>query len=345
MHRVDDQQAPAGGKPHIGMLDGWRAFSIIAVVAGHWLPIGPHRFGLNDMMGASGMAMFFALSGFLITQLLLRDQRPAPFLIRRLCRIVPLGWAAVLVLALWRRPDGTTILANLFYVANLPPTWLMHGGQHLWSLCVEVQFYVGVALLVALAGRRGLYALPLLAIGVTAARVAAGQPISIVTWHRVDEILSGATLALIVARYPVARFKAVVPAGATMALLALLFASAHPASGPLAYLRPYFSAAAIGASLYAAPRLMQAVWLSAPARYIAGISYAIYVIHGVLTATWLGGENASTLERYARRPLLIAATWLLAHVSTRTWERWWIEWGRRRADRHFGAAPVPKVAA
>ena len=57
----------------------------------------------------------------------------------------------------------------------------------------------------------------------------------------------------------------------------------------------------------------------------------------MFTATWLGGEDATKLQRYARRPLLIAATVLLAHLSTFYYERRWIALGKRLA------APRPPV--
>ena len=41
------------------------------------------------------------------------------------------------------------------------------GGEHLWSLCVEMQFYLTVAALCLLFGTRGLYFVPVLAIAVT----------------------------------------------------------------------------------------------------------------------------------------------------------------------------------
>ena len=77
-------------------------------MAGHWLPLGPKAWELNGAVAASGMALFFTLSGFLITQLLLRDDRVGPFLIRRLFRILPLAWMAMGALDTPRRraPDG-----------------------------------------------------------------------------------------------------------------------------------------------------------------------------------------------------------------------------------------------
>ena len=54
----------------IPLLDGWRATSILLVLGSHLLPLGPKVLGLNEAAGAMGMALFFTLSGFLITQFL-----------------------------------------------------------------------------------------------------------------------------------------------------------------------------------------------------------------------------------------------------------------------------------
>lgn len=315
----------------IGMLDGWRALSILAVMAGHWLPLGPKAWMLNAATAASGMALFFILSGFLITQLLLRDGRVVPFLIRRLFRILPLVWFAMLVLALVLPANRELLVANLAFYANLPPSQLMEGGNHLWSLCVEVQFYLAVALIVGVAGRRALYILPLLALGVTALRIYSGEPISIVTWHRIDEILAGCSLALFVHHVGPEIATRRLPRWLPLVLGVALLAASHPSLPEWNYVRPYLAAATIGSSLYSCPDWMRRIWTGAGARYIAEISYALYVVHGMLTATWLGGIEASTFERYIRRPLLIAATFALAHVSTFYYEQRFTALGKRIA--------------
>jgi len=318
------------GEAHIAILDGWRALSILLVLFSHWFPT-PRAWQLNQAAGAAGMALFFTLSGFLITRLLLRDARIAPFLIRRLMRIVPLAWAAVAILCLFDRPNLKTALANFLFFANLPPAHLMNGGSHLWSLCVEVQFYVCVALLAGIAGRRSLVVLPLLAVSVTALRILDQQPISIVTWHRVDEILAGASVALAIPYMP--RLMQIFKSHAWLCVCFLmgLFLSSHPESGWLQYLRPYFAAAAVGTSIFAAPALMRRVFTSRAASYFAQISYALYVVHGMLTATWLGGEHASKTTRYMLRPVLAAASVAFAHLSTFYYEKHWIAWGKKLA--------------
>lgn len=313
---------------HIDVLDGWRALSILLVLFSHWVPT-PRVWQLNDVAGAAGMAIFFTLSGFLITRLLVKDERVVPFAIRRLCRIVPLAWAAMAILALVNWPGAEVTLANFLFVSNLPPAHLMEGGQHLWSLCVEVQFYAFVAILVAIGGRRALALLPLVALAVTGLRIFSHQYISIVTWHRVDEILAGAIAALIVTHSD-ARMRSFHIRVWHVVLAALaLFLACHPRTGALQYLRPYFASMMVLMSIYIAPGLVRSVLTSRPAKYIAAISYALYVIHGMLTATWLGGATLPKLQQYALRPVLAAATFILAHLSTFYYEKVWTDWGKR----------------
>jgi len=70
----------------------------------------------------------------------------------------------------------------------------------------------------------------------------------------------------------------------------------------------------VGASLTGAPAFLNRILVSKPMAYVAEVSYALYVIHGVLSATWLG--SGERLEKYLKRPLLFGATFALAHLST-----------------------------
>lgn len=98
-----------------------------------------------------------------------------------------------------------------------------------------------------------------------------------------------------------------------------LFLSARPEAGALAYARPYLAAATVGASLFTAPLLLRRLFENRTAAYIATISHALYVIHGVAGATWLG--TGDTLVRYAKRLLLFAIAFGLAHLSTFRFEQ------------------------
>jgi peptidoglycan/LPS O-acetylase OafA/YrhL len=299
----------------IPALDGVRALSILLVLGAHLLPLGPSFLQLNSDAGLMGMALFFSLSGFLIVRFLAEGMPLGTFAARRLARIIPLSWAAMLVLWL---SSGGNLAANLLFVSNLTPAQLMQGGEHLWSLCVEVQFYAVVALL-CLWSRKALYAVPVLALGVTLFRIYSAQPVSIVTWHRVDEILAGGSMALVYlgwlgnAPQRLLRRVPILPA------LGLLFVCSHPLAGFLLYLRPYMGALVLGSVLFNLDRFSARMLVNRPATYIAEVSYALYVIHGMLTVSWLG--TGSTMVKYAKRPLLFAATFLLAHLSTFYFEK------------------------
>ena len=143
------------------VLDGWRGISILLVLAAHFLPLGPKIWSLNSTVGPMGMALFFSLSGFLITSFLIKQDSVVDFLIRRFFRIIPLAWLGLIVVLVTEQAPLQTWIANLFFYANWPPMLLTDSGSHYWSLCVEIQFYVAIALLVSIFGKRGLLIIPL----------------------------------------------------------------------------------------------------------------------------------------------------------------------------------------
>jgi peptidoglycan/LPS O-acetylase OafA/YrhL len=318
-------------KNRLAVLDGWRGISILLVLGAHLLPLSPKSWRFNEMAGPMGMALFFTLSGFLITRFLLTHDSIRDFLIRRFFRIVPLAWLTLLLALPLSGAPASTYLPNFLFYANLPPYHLAEVADHFWSLCVEVQFYATVALIVALLGRRGLYLLIALCIGVTLHRATSGAEIAIVTWYRVDEILAGAILALVYMGRLGGAAQTVVSRGSVWIFAVLFAVSCHPASGFANYLRPYLAALLVGTTLYRPPERVGAVLRSRGLRYIAEISFALYVFHGLLVHTWLG--DGDKVAKYLKRPLLIAATFALAHVSTFQFEHRWIEFGKRLSAR------------
>jgi peptidoglycan/LPS O-acetylase OafA/YrhL len=326
--RPDDRPQATRSAHRFVMLDGWRAMSILLVLAAHLLPLGPKRLHLNDAVAPMGMVLFFTLSGFLITRFLAAEHASVKaFVIRRFFRIVPLAWlVSIIVVALNRAPAGT-YFAHLLFYANIPPFWLLPMTAHLWSLCVEMQFYVGVALMVAVLGRRGLYVIPLLCLAVTTLRIATGTQISIVTWLRIDEILAGGTVALAYAGWFGAWPMRAAGRVNVYAMLPLVLLSCHEIGGPLAYLRPYLASTMVAASLVNAPRLLTRVFEHRITAWVATISYALYIIHGVLMNSWLG--TGPVIEKYLKRPILIGLTFLLAHLSTYRFEQPCIAYAKR----------------
>jgi peptidoglycan/LPS O-acetylase OafA/YrhL len=324
----------AEGAPRnrLDVLDGWRGLSIALVLWGHLFPAGPRAWGMNEAVAGSGMAIFFILSGFLITTGLQRDPRVVAFLVRRFARIIPLAWLAITVTLLASSVTApSTWMRLLTFTANVPPEGLTEYTSHFWSLCLEVQFYVGIAILVTFGGRPALWLLPLFALAITGLRIADHRLMDIGTQYRLDEILAGCILALAHGRWRDQWQGArayIVPL-----FLVLLLASSHPATGWLNYCRPYIAMAMIGNSLW----MSQAGWVSdvlcsRPLAYLARISYALYVLHGGLRWTWLGTGD-TTAVKYLKRPLLLAVTFALSHWSTFHFESRFNQWARRLTGR------------
>jgi len=308
-------------------LDGWRGISILLVLAGHLLPLGPKAWQMNGAIAATGMVVFFILSGFLITTILLKDSNLYRFLIRRFMRIIPLAWLFTTITLIALASKQEVYFSHYLFFANWPPMTLTSATGHLWSLCVEMQFYILVAFLVASLKSRAFFVLPILCIAVSLYRYTAGAEIAINTYFRIDEILAGCILALFYHRKSdsVAQFfRSLNP----VYIFPLLILSAHPDGGLLNYFRPYIAMLMLGATLFNEnDRWWRRLLSHQILFYIASISFALYVIHGGLMDTWLG--EGDRLEKYIKRPLLFVVTFILAHLSTFYYEKYWINLGKR----------------
>ena len=143
---------------YFGSLDGLRALSVLAVI---WLHTVGHDPDLPRFFsrGAEGVTLFFAISGFLIVTLLLREQDRDGAIdlkasyIRRSLRIFPLYFAVlglyvILVLAMERDSHvGREFLRNFVFFATYTSNWfvLLEGRvifYFAWSLAAEEQFYL-----------------------------------------------------------------------------------------------------------------------------------------------------------------------------------------------------------
>jgi peptidoglycan/LPS O-acetylase OafA/YrhL len=316
---------------HIAVLDGWRGVSILLVLATHLLPLGPKDWRINYATGVMGMVIFFILSGFLITVFLLREPSIGRFLTRRFFRILPLAWAYMVIALLIVGADRGAWLSHFLFYANLPPQQLTPLTAHLWSVCLEMQFYVGIALLVAVAGTRGLLLVPLLCVVFTGIRVANEVYASSITYYRFDEILAGCLLALSYEGRLGQGIQRVIRASPQILVIPLFILSCVLQGEWTNYFRPYLAALLIGTTLVRSEGRL-ARWLDHRAlAYVAGVSYALYVIHPLLAHSWLG--SGGLVEKYAKRPLLFAALFLLAHLSTYAFERRCIALGRDVSNR------------
>lgn len=138
---------------YIKSLDGIRFLAVTLVLADHWTA---DRLGFPASY--LGVCMFFVLSGFLITRILLAAKEKdselnrghgfslKQFYIRRTIRIFPLYYAVLAVLFVFNIPPVrdkfiwlVTYMTNNYMALN--NTW-MGSVDHLWSLAVEEQFYI-----------------------------------------------------------------------------------------------------------------------------------------------------------------------------------------------------------
>lgn len=133
----------------IPSLDGLRAISITLVILSHLVKWKHISLEVIGSYGALGVFIFFVLSGYLITNLLLREYERSGtvslrnFYVRRAFRIFPAAmlFLMVVIVLYWQEMRWFHIGAALLYVANMDLTrpWVF---GHLWSLSIEEQFYL-----------------------------------------------------------------------------------------------------------------------------------------------------------------------------------------------------------
>jgi peptidoglycan/LPS O-acetylase OafA/YrhL len=157
----------------IPSLDGIRAISILMVCYGHLsgtrhFPVAISQYGrwCGDVAHL-GVLVFFVISGFLITSLLVSERATTGaislkrFYLRRIVRIFPAFYAFILVMAIATllgvvHLTGRDFAYALTYTVNFESDRALQTG-HLWSLSIEEQFYLLWPLtLLVLRGRRAL---------------------------------------------------------------------------------------------------------------------------------------------------------------------------------------------
>jgi peptidoglycan/LPS O-acetylase OafA/YrhL len=326
-------------------LDGLRAISILLVLGAHLLPLGPKVLQLNHAAGAMGMSLFFALSGFLIVTTLRKNSDAFEFAVRRMARILPLAYLYLLTVSVLLLFDPDAVFVSAVFLLNYHSEYMTINNGHFWSLCVEVHFYIAMALLVLAAGPKAIWIIWPACLIVTGLRMSEGAYINIQTHLRVDEILAGACVATL---YRPAWSGAVRRALPLVGLaVALWFVSALPYSGFIQYLRPYATALVLVAILCSGELRLTSLLTSRPMRYVASTSYALYVLHPLTAYGWW--NDGSVFERYLfKRPLGLIITFIAAHLSTFYWERRWSSAARnwleaRRTRRQETAVSLKRV--
>lgn len=303
-------------------LDGVRGLAVLIVIVHNsaWIAGESEQLLLKlanafAAAGWIGVQLFFVLSGFLITGILLDTKGRATyfhsFYIRRILRIFPLYYAIVVLILVvaphfaWSPAWAAAVReshrwAYWLYVQN----WMtaspgVDALSHTWSLAVEEQFYLVWPLVVWYLGRRGLTNLCLVAIlGTPFIRLglrlagAGPNPAYVFTISRWDALAAGALVALLMrddaGKRLLERWRGRVAVLAGVALVALVVAERGFHSFELwVQVLGQSLIAVLSASLIAyvveegprAPKRLQA-WLSTDWLRTAGkYSYAMYLFH------------------------------------------------------------------
>ncbi len=298
---------------HCLALDGVRGFAILIVTLYRLCKeIDPSSHPALAMIrrfapiGERGVDLFFVLSGFLITGILLHSKdKPnyfRNFIVRRALRIFPLYFLS-LVIGLWIIPRvfDTHVFdmprAEQFYLwtytSNIRMSWLnvwcFGPFDHFWSLAVEEHFYFVWPAVVLFLSVRALRATCIGTVAVVAiARSFASMnsnwdtAVDVLTFFRVDALAMGALLAIAL-NSPIshARIRSIAWI-VTLALFPLLIGVALTGNRFLSIpntLCPLFFMAAMAILLTSTKRSMFAKifeWL--PLRFLGNYSYGMYVV-------------------------------------------------------------------
>jgi peptidoglycan/LPS O-acetylase OafA/YrhL len=308
-------------------LDGLRAVAVCSVllvhssVATNGADFQGTGAGLPLLLsgGFLGVDIFFVLSGFLITTILLGEWQQAgaidfrAFYIRRALRLSPamiLTLIAATIYVRFFRPEGShfdmfAVAVSALYVSNFA---LVFAGLRLgmltptWSLSVEEQFYSLWPLTLTTMLRRSRKTVVHWTIGLAIGAAILRLVLYIIAWKtlswpwlgaanhlifaRMDSLLCGALVAMAAAWGGLDRLTARqwrIAAWIAMVVLAILMVVSEPAGASLFYygyaVTAVASAVLIAALVVSPPRLVSVVLRSKPFVWTGKISYGLYLYH------------------------------------------------------------------
>jgi len=288
------QHAAFMAQRQFGSLDGLRALSILAVIWHHTAP--SWIAGAWVHAGSQGVTLFFAISGFLITTLLVREwQRYGAidikaFYMRRALRIFPLyyGVLALYVALVWLVPHPGEAEAqffdNLIYFATYTSNIFvpLEGRTifyYAWSLATEEQFYLIWPTVMLLAGSVARAAWPLMGMLIAAVL---GQSWGYAGWSVVSVSLLGGALLALLLNSPrwfawLARVLGGSGVGALILLALLAVLTWLPEAPP--WVLSLLCAALVGACVMREQHTLVGLLTWRPLAYLGTISYGLYMLH------------------------------------------------------------------
>ena len=332
-------------------IDGLRSVAVVPVILFH---AGFQHFG----GGFVGVDIFFVISGYLITSIIIAEQEKGRFSLlrfyeRRARRILPVLFFVMICCLpfawMWMLPEqmesfGRSIVAVCLFVSNLL-FWQESGGYfaaaseeqpllHTWSLAVEEQYYLLFPPLVMLLWRFGRHALfsavTILAIASLALAVYGSENFATANFYlpttRAWELLAGSLCALLLKRDRQYRSEILSLLGLAVIVFAIFAYNAATPFPSLYALVPVGGAVLV--IMFAAPGTMAARLLSArPMVGIGLISYSLYLWHQPAFA--FARIRSLTQPSPVLMALLIVVVFGLAYLSWR-----FIETPFRSGGRH-----------
>jgi peptidoglycan/LPS O-acetylase OafA/YrhL len=302
-------QSPASARPRDRRrldLDVVRGVAIVLALGWHFSKEPSGNVVLDALQtpgrlfGWAGVDLFFVLSGFLVGQLVLREQARTGafdgrrFTARRALKLWPVLYVFLAVHAVvGDEPWGSYLWQNALHVQNYAGTSL----THLWSLAVEEHFYLVLALAFPLLARRrapvrllvGILLgvlVTALALRVVAAQGGAGDvALQWRTHFRVDSLAAGVLLAVVRVHAATAferllRWRWLWAAVTGMGVWVLTAVGKDGVLGStVGYTVAYVTGAGFLLLLHGATWVPRAGWLSRPLAMLGRYSYGIYIWH------------------------------------------------------------------
>lgn len=345
---------------YMPQLDAFRGLACLMVLLAH-ANATPLLALVPDKWGPLGVGLFFALSGFLITRILLHERSVhrnlMPFYLRRVARIFPVYYLTLAVLWLIV-PDETIVWAadftfNLKYMENardyFRPTESMSVVAHYWSLCVEEHFYwIWPVLLIALPGRMAIV-VPALIVLLTpwitvlyaswlqdryVSSAAIEGLISRATFTQLTAIAIGSLAALFERDLLSYRGMRCIVTGVALILAAVLVSEVLPVAGSY-----WMHIGCGGTLLLCLPLHFHAIMR--PLQALGRISFSAYVYHlPIYILFGLTRSDATSVNALLALALTLAA----AAVSTRFFEQPITKWARSNSTSSIGIVLTALIA-